>query len=229
MGEEANVVPLIRAHIEAEEWQRFGQETFEKFTNAEKLIGSGTLEEVATPEEAEWFLGELPLPIKLMWRLFGRRRYRRYITRVRGSATLGPVLRTIAGPANRLAVRLYRRSAGRIGGTAKGLPVLLITVPGRKTGTPHTVPVAYFEDDGRYVVTGSAGGSKPDPQWFRNLRAATRVQIQIADSQSDVGAHVLQGADRDRLWQDVVLARAPFFAKYEAKAGRIIPVAVLEP
>jgi deazaflavin-dependent oxidoreductase (nitroreductase family) len=227
--EEANVVPLIRAHISADEWRTLGQETFEKFTNPEKLIATGVLEEVATPAEAAWFTGELPLPIKLMWRLLGRRRYRRYITRVRGSASLGPVLRRVARNANLLATSLYRRSGGRIGGSAKGVPVLLITVPGRKTGTPHTAPVAYFEDGGRYLVTGSAGGTKTDPQWFRNLRAATRVQIQIGNSQYDVDAHVPKGADRDRLWQDVVLARAPFFAKYEEKAGRIIPVAVLDP
>jgi hemerythrin-like domain-containing protein len=86
--EEAHVVPLIRTHITAEEWERFGQEIFEKFTNAEKLIATGVLEDIATPEEAEWFLGELPLPIKLMWRFVGRRRYDRYMARVRG--TVGP-------------------------------------------------------------------------------------------------------------------------------------------
>jgi hypothetical protein len=84
--EEAHVVPLIRANIAAEEWTRFGQETFEKFTNAEKLVATGTLEEVATPEEATWFVGDLPLPIKLMWRLLGRRKYARYMQRVQGTS-----------------------------------------------------------------------------------------------------------------------------------------------
>ncbi len=83
--EEAYVVPLIRAHITAEEWTRFGQETFEKFTNPEKLVATGTLEDVATPEEASWFIGDLPLPIKLMWRLLGRRKYARYMQRVQGT------------------------------------------------------------------------------------------------------------------------------------------------
>jgi hemerythrin-like domain-containing protein len=83
--EEAHVVPLIRAHITAEEWTRFGQETFEKFTDPEKLIATGTLEEVATPEEAAWFMSDLPLPIKLMWRLVGRRKYARYMQRVQGT------------------------------------------------------------------------------------------------------------------------------------------------
>jgi hypothetical protein len=83
--EEAHVVPLIRAHITAAEWERFGQEAFERFSNREKLIATGTLEDVASAEEAEWFTGGLPLPVRLMWRLVGRRRYARYITRVRGT------------------------------------------------------------------------------------------------------------------------------------------------
>ena len=82
--EEAHVVPLIRSHITATEWEQFGQDTFEKFTNPEKLIATGVLEDVATPEEVDWFVGELPLPIKLMWRFVGRRRYDRYMERVRG-------------------------------------------------------------------------------------------------------------------------------------------------
>jgi hemerythrin-like domain-containing protein len=85
--EETHVVPLIRTHITAEEWEQFGQETFEKFTNLEKLIATGVLEDIATPEEAEWFIGELPFPIKLMWRLAGRRRYDRYMARVRGGVS----------------------------------------------------------------------------------------------------------------------------------------------
>ncbi|WP_328988856.1 hemerythrin domain-containing protein [Kribbella sp. NBC_01245] len=82
--EERYVVPLIRAYVTAEEWKRFGQETFEKFTNPEKLVATGTLEDVASPEEVEWFTGELPLPIKVMWRVVGRRKYARYMRGVRG-------------------------------------------------------------------------------------------------------------------------------------------------
>lgn len=227
--EEAHVVPLIRTHITAEEWEEFGQKTFEKFTNDEKLIATGVLEDIATPEEAEWFTGGLPLPIKLMWRLAGRRKYARYIARVRGTSRPGPVLGRLFRYANRLAVGLYRRSGGRIGGSAKGIPVLLITVPGRRTGTPHTVPVAYIEHDGGYIVTGSAGGTKSEPQWFRNVRAAQRAQIRLRDQELDVETRVPDRPDRDRLWRDVVLPRAPFFAKYEQKAGRVIPIAVLTP
>jgi deazaflavin-dependent oxidoreductase (nitroreductase family) len=131
---------------------------------------------------------------------------------------------------NGLAVFLYRRSNGRIGGTARGgTRVLLLTVPGRKSGTPHTTPISYFEDEGRYVVSGTAGGSKQDPQWIRNLRAATRAHVELGPRHLDVDVHVASGAERDRLWREIVLARAPFFATYEDKSGRVIPVAVLTP
>lgn len=228
--EEAHVVPLIRTHITSEEWQRFGQETFEKFTNAEKLTATGALEEVATPEEASWFTGGLPVPIKVMWRLTGRRKYARYIAGVRGTSRTGPVLRRLFRWVNHLAVALYRRSGGRIGGSAKGLPVLLLTAPGRRTGTPHTVPVAYIEHDGAYIVTGSAGGQRAEPQWFSNVRATKRVRIEIGGHEPcDAEARVAGTAERDLLWHDVVLDHAPFFAKYQEKAGRLIPVAVLTP
>ncbi|HEY6594075.1 MAG TPA: nitroreductase/quinone reductase family protein, partial [Asanoa sp.] len=119
---------------------------------------------------------------------------------------------------------------GRIGGTARGgTRVLLLTVPGRKSGTPHTTPVSYFEDEGRYVVTGTAGGSKQDPQWFRNLRAASRAHVELGPRRLDVDVHVASGAERDRLWREIVLARASSFATYEDKSGRVIPVAVLTP
>ena len=66
--------------------------------------------------------------------------------------------------ATRLNVWLYRRTDGRAGGRGRGgLPVLLLTVPGRRTGVPHTVPVVYFEHDGQHVVVGTGmGGSKAD-------------------------------------------------------------------
>lgn len=227
--EETHVLPLIRTHITAQEWERFGQQTFEKFTDAQKLTATGTLEEVATAEEASWFTGDLPIPIKMMWRLAGRRSYARYIARVRGDTRPGPVLLRLFRIANRLAVTLHRRSGGRIGGSAKGLPVLLLTVPGRRTGAPHTVPVACIEHEGGYLVAGTAGGDTAEPQWFRNLRAAQRVGIEIGHETFDAGVLVPAAAERDLLWHDVVLDRAPFFAKYQEKAGRIIPVAVLTP
>jgi deazaflavin-dependent oxidoreductase (nitroreductase family) len=140
---------------------------------------------------------------------------------------MNPVLRTVARTVNTANIALYRRSKGRVGGTVKGHPVLLLTVPGRKTGKPRTVPVLYLDHDGGYLIAGTAGGLKAEPQWMRNLKAADRAHIQIGDEDVDVNVRIADDAERDRLWRDVVLARAPFFAKYEEKSGRVIPIAVL--
>ena len=63
--------------------------------------------------------------------------------------------------ANAAAVWVYRRTGGRLGGKAKGAPVLLLTAPGRKSGRAHTVPVAYVLRDGWYYLAASAGGARP--------------------------------------------------------------------
>lgn len=76
--------------------------------------------------------------------------------------------------ATRTNVWLYRRTNGRIGGRGMDKrPLLLLTVPGRRSGAPYTVPVVYFDHSGRYLVVGTGmGGSKRTPQWFLNLQAA---------------------------------------------------------
>lgn len=142
---------------------------------------------------------------------------------------MNPVMKKVLHAANATAVGLYRRSDGRIGGKARGTDVLLLTVAGRKTGQPRTVAVSYFEDNGEYLVVGSGGGSKQEPQWIRNLAAAGQARIQIRDQIQEVDGRIADGAERDRLWNEVVLARFPFFTKYQQKAARTIPVAVLTP
>lgn len=130
---------------------------------------------------------------------------------------------------NSAACWVYRRTNGRIGGSARGLPVLLLTVPGRKSRRLRSVPVSYFEHGDGYLVAGSAGGAKTDPQWIRNLGAARQAHIQIREHQYDVDARISGSDEHDELWQQVVLTRAPFFAKYGEKSGRTIPLALLTP
>lgn len=124
--------------------------------------------------------------------------------------------------------RLYRVSGGRIMGKVRGLPVLLLTVAGRNTDVPHTSAVAYIEADGGFVVTGSAGGAPSDPQWFRNLRQAKQAVVEVGARRIDVTVSVAGPEQREILWEQL-LARAPFFAKYQAKVERTIPMAVLTP
>jgi iron-sulfur cluster repair protein YtfE (RIC family) len=82
--EERVVVPLIDRHLTEAEWQEVGQRGFEKFTPAQRWIATGQMVEVATPEETAMMFGQLPPPVKVLWHLIGKRKYRRYITSVRG-------------------------------------------------------------------------------------------------------------------------------------------------
>jgi F420H(2)-dependent quinone reductase len=124
--------------------------------------------------------------------------------------------------------RLYRMSGGRVMGKARGVPVLLLTVAGRKSGVEHTTAVSYFKDDGSFVVTGSGGGAPSDPQWFRNLRHADRAVIEVGPKRIDVTVSVAGAEEHKVLWEKLTAA-APSFAKYQTKVEREIPMAVLTP
>jgi deazaflavin-dependent oxidoreductase (nitroreductase family) len=137
------------------------------------------------------------------------------------------VVRTAMAAGNSAATWVYRRTRGRVGGSAKGLPVLLLTVSGRKTGKPRTVPVTYFDHANGYLVAASAGGGKSNPQWILNLGAAGKAHISVYEDEYDVDARIVDSPERDELWREVVLAEAPFFASYEEKSGRTIPIALL--
>ncbi|MEO6713467.1 MAG: hemerythrin domain-containing protein [Mycobacteriales bacterium] len=82
--EEEAVVPLIDQHLTPAEWEEIGKRGFAKFTPAQRWIATGQLVEVATPEETAMMFGKLPPPVKVLWQLIGKRKYRRYITSVRG-------------------------------------------------------------------------------------------------------------------------------------------------
>ena len=130
--------------------------------------------------------------------------------------------------ASKLNVWLYRRTNGRVGGKGMGgLPLLLLTVPGRRSGAQHTVPVVYFGHDGEYLVVGTGmGGSKKTPQWFRNLAVAGAGRIRVGDQDHHMEARIASAAERDQLWA-VIADRAPHFDKWQVRIGRTFPVAVL--
>lgn len=126
-------------------------------------------------------------------------------------------------------VALYRWSGGKIGGRMRGLSVMLLTVPGRKTGQPRSSCVSYFPFEDGYLVVGSGGGSVNVPDWFRNVRKAGRATVQVGSETREMSAEELQDPRRAEVFRDVVVARAPFFADYVTKSGREMPLAVLRP
>jgi deazaflavin-dependent oxidoreductase (nitroreductase family) len=142
---------------------------------------------------------------------------------------MGSMADTMGRMGNTVAVSLYRMTGGRLGGSVRGAKVLLLTVPGRKTGVERTVPVSYVEHDSGYVVAGSNGGRADDPQWFKNLRVADRATAELGKRKVTMRPEILAGDARDAMWRDVFVAQMPMFAKYETKTTRTIPLAVLRP
>ena len=130
---------------------------------------------------------------------------------------------------NHIGVWMYRTLDGRLSSGKKDVHVLMVTSPGRRTGIPRSTCVRYLDTPDGYLVWGTGSGSPQDPDWFRNLRAAPDAEVQVRDRQLRARARELVGAERDAAWTDVVLAQAPEVAKYERRAGRTIPVAVLTP
>ena len=137
--------------------------------------------------------------------------------------------RPLTRAGNRIAVGLYRRLNGRLSSGRKNVNVLLITVPGRRTGQPRSTCVRFLRTPEGPVVWATGSGSARDPDWFRNLRAADLADVQIGRDRLRVRPRELSGAARDTMWTDTILARAPEVARYARKAGRTIPVAVLHP
>jgi F420H(2)-dependent quinone reductase len=129
---------------------------------------------------------------------------------------------------NRMSSWMYRASDGRLLNT-KNAKVLMITTPGRRTGVLGSTCVRYLETPEGFVVWGTASGAPRDPDWFRNLRKVKVADVQVDAQTVRVRPRELLAAERESAWQDVVLAQAPEVQKYAHRAGRTIPVALLEP
>lgn len=135
--------------------------------------------------------------------------------------------RWTARAGTRIGVWMYRTLDGRMSSGSKKVTVLMVTTPGRRTGLPRSTCVRYLETAEGLVVWGTGSGSPQDPDWFRNLRQAREAAVQVRADTFTVRPRELLGTERDAVWHDVVLGRAPEVAKYARKAGRTIPVALL--
>lgn len=123
---------------------------------------------------------------------------------------------------------LYRWSQGRIGGKMMGMPVLLLTTTGRKSGQPRTSALTYLPQGGRYVVIASYLGEPRHPAWWLNLQANPDAEIQVGGRHIAVRAREAEGDEREWLWADAV-ARAHDYAAYQERTTRRIPVVILDP
>ncbi len=122
---------------------------------------------------------------------------------------------------------VYERSGGRIGAWL-GLPTLLLSVTGRKSGKTYSTPLVYFEDGDSYVVVGSDGAAKRDPQWWKNLQVDPDCEVRVGRKKLSAKASLAGGANRERLWK-VGETVNPMWSKYQARTKRELPVVVLTP
>lgn len=127
-------------------------------------------------------------------------------------------------------VELFENSGGTEGTTLldTGLPVVIVTNVGAKTGKVRKTPLMRVEHDGRYAAVASLGGAPKNPVWYYNLKANPRVQLQDGPNRSDMIARELAGGEREAWWQRAVAAYPPY-AEYQRKTSRQIPVFILEP
>ncbi|MEE2057003.1 nitroreductase family deazaflavin-dependent oxidoreductase [Rhodococcus artemisiae] len=112
--------------------------------------------------------------------------------------------------------------------TASGLPELMLTVVGRKTGVPHTTPLLCVPHDGGWLVAGSNWGNPDPPAWVHNLRAADGASVRFRGIDSAVSVRIAAGAEREALWR-VLVATWPNYDLYAERIEREIPVFVLMP
>lgn len=126
-------------------------------------------------------------------------------------------------------VRRYVESGGKEGGEfAPGVPVLLLTTRGRRSGWARRTPLVFGRDGDEYIVVASFNGAPKDPDWFVNLAADPQVVLQVGADVMPGTARVASGAERDRLWA-LMTSISPGYEEAAAKAGREIPIVAVSP
>lgn len=125
--------------------------------------------------------------------------------------------------------RIHRITRGRFGLLdLAGLPSLMLTVPGRRSGVPRTTPLLCVPHDGGWLIAGSNFGAPKPPVWVGNLRAASAATVGFRGRSYDVTWRELSGPDRDSAW--AVMTRTwPNYDHYQAHTDRVIPVFELTP
>lgn len=106
--------------------------------------------------------------------------------------------------------------------------MLLLSVTGRKSGETRTTALVYFQDGDSYVVVGSDGAAKRDPQWWKNLQVDPMGAIRVGRKKLEVKATLATGAERERLWE-IGKTVNPMWSKYQARTERELPVVMLAP
>lgn len=124
---------------------------------------------------------------------------------------------------------IVKGTGGRIGGTGFGMPVVMLTTTGRKSGKERTVMLTSpVNDDKRVVLVASYGGDDRHPAWFLNVRDNPDVELEMKGKKRRMVAHVADADEKATLWPEVIAAYKGY-AQYQTKTERDIPLVILEP
>jgi len=124
-------------------------------------------------------------------------------------------------------VELYESSGGTKGTTLRGLPVVVLTNRGARSGKLRKTPLMRVEHEGTYAVIASHGGAAKHPVWYHNLIADPHVELQDGPVVHELVAREVHGPEREQWWERAVAA-FPDYAAYQQRTERTIPVLVLE-
>ena len=129
---------------------------------------------------------------------------------------------------NRTIIETYRANHGDVSSVWQGGPLVLVNTIGAKSGKVRTIPLAYRQRDNRVYIVGSGGGSERHPAWYHNLLANPEITYELGNGPIDARATLLTGQEREAAWREIVAA-LPFFADYETRVSRELPVFELAP
>ncbi len=123
---------------------------------------------------------------------------------------------------------LLRLSRGRLGSKLGTQTILLLHTGGRKSGQERTIPIAYFDYEGKYLIVGSNWGKDKNADWYLNLKKTPHARLEIYGELIPVVAREAQGEEYDRLWK-FATERHPPYLGYQKMTTRHIPIMVFEP
>ena len=122
----------------------------------------------------------------------------------------------------------FEASGGAEANTLRGVPIIVLTTVGAKSGKLRKTPLMRVEHGGEYAVVASQGGAPTHPVWYHNLVASPHVELQDGAVKKDYTAHEASGPEREVWWERAV-AVWPDYAEYQTRTDREIPVFLAEP
>jgi deazaflavin-dependent oxidoreductase (nitroreductase family) len=124
--------------------------------------------------------------------------------------------------------RVYRETGGQTGYLWNGVPILLLTTTGRRSGQARTTPLIFGRDGDDYLVIASLGGAPRHPSWYLNLQTNPEAEVQVKTDHIPVIARTAGAEEKPRLWK-IMRDQWPNYDVYQTRTQREIPAVILTP